>query len=504
MEGKSLSQAAKSAGVPKTTLHRWKEKGKLMPDVADDKGEITLYSEAQIELARELYNKRTDAKAECTCAGGNDDSDDAQAVEVVDEREDDGSNDDDALIDTPADNGDALNDTPNAANNDDRKETADKGDLTESVTTPAQIVTREVNSAATIETSAEIITLNVRANRIRQLQADVQRGIIEIGFELIAAKKEIGHGNWGRWLQKEFEWTERTARNFMAMAERFGNRKTFSDLRPSTLQALLALPEGEEDKFIAAQAEAGEPVGEMTTREVKSAIKKFKAENKPVNPFSFEGKHARAEVKGEYLRVLPNAPTIEDVQNSDALETSEAQDSRKKKLPPIAHNSNGSVNYFTPSHIIDAARAVLGEIDLDPASCELANQTVKAAKFFTADDDGLNHEWRGRIWLNPPFAKGLIDKFVDKLSAEIDSGNVTSAIVLVDNATETGWFRKLVDKCANMVFTTGRINFLKEGTMEAGSPTRGQAFLYFGGDAEKFFSVFKQFGWAALFTKSVE
>ena len=42
----------------------------------------------------------------------------------------------------------------------------------------------------------ESITLSDRAERIRSLQADVQRGIIEIGFELIAAKKEIGHGNW--------------------------------------------------------------------------------------------------------------------------------------------------------------------------------------------------------------------------------------------------------------------------------------------------------------------
>ena len=40
---------------------------------------------------------------------------------------------------------------------------------------------------------------------IRHLQADVQRGIIEIGFELLAAKSQVRHGGWADWLQKEFE-----------------------------------------------------------------------------------------------------------------------------------------------------------------------------------------------------------------------------------------------------------------------------------------------------------
>ena len=481
MEKYSLSQAAKLAGVPKTTFHRWKEKDQLTPDVADDKGELTLYSEAQIEKARELYGgKATADKAECTCASGNDDSeDDSQAVAVVDARKDDGSNDDDDAEELPsavsesAENDDALIAPPD-----------DNGELPKSVTTPAQIDDSEVSEAppTTLETAAEIVTLGVRANRIRQLQADVQHGIIEIGFELIAAKEEIGHGGWGRWLQNEFEWTERTARNFMAMAERFGNRKTFSDLKPSTLQAMLALPNGDETKFIDVQIKKGKPIEEMPVREVKIAVREWKegAKESKSNTLSFEKPNV-SEVKGEYLRVLPTAPTIEDAITSE-------------QKPPIAYNVNSSVEYFTPTQYIEAARKVLGEIDLDPASCALANQIVMAKEFFSADNDGLQKEWSGRIWLNPPFANGLIEKFVDKLIAS----SFEAAIVLVDNATETRWFQKLAARCNGVVFTTGRINFLKEGTSAAGSPTRGQVFLYFGDDVEKFFSVFKHFGWSAL------
>ena len=458
MEKFSLRQVAQAAEVPKTTLHRWKKEGKLAPDIANDKGELTLYSDAQIELARKLDQERkakTADKTECACAAGNgDNSDGEQAVEIVDVRDDDADN---------------LQDTPTAE------------ELHESITTPAQIV-----------------TLDERANRIRQLQADVQRGIIEIGFELIAAKKEVGHGNWERWLQNEFSWTQRTANNFMRMAERFGKMENVFHFQPSTLQAMLTLPEGDEEKFIAAQAEAGKPIEKLSAREVKRAVTEWKTASNPTNTFPFEDKHDQTEVRGEEFKVWQDSPTIEDVQNSDALETSEAQNSGKKKLPPVAHNFNSSLEYFTPAKFIDAARAVLGDIDLDPASCVLANQTVNAAQIFTADDDGLNQEWHGHIWLNPPFAAGLIEKFVDKLIAEIDSGNVTSAIVLVDNATETRWFQKLAAKCPGMVFTTGRINFLKGGTLAAGSPTRGQVFLFFGIDDQKFFNVFKPFGWAAL------
>lgn len=122
----------------------------------------------------------------------------------------------------------------------------------------------------------EEITLTQRADRIRSLQADVQRGIIQIGFELIAAKEQVGHGNWNEWLKKEFKWTDRTARNFMAIAERFGNRKSISDFTPTTLIKMLALPKGSEQDFIDAQAAAGTPVEKQSAREVQRNVKEFK------------------------------------------------------------------------------------------------------------------------------------------------------------------------------------------------------------------------------------
>ena len=73
----------------------------------------------------------------------------------------------------------------------------------------------------------------------------------------------------------------------------------------------------------------------------------------------------------------------------------------------------------------------MGGIDIDPASCEEANRTVGADRYFTVEEDGLGQEWRGRVWLNPPFGYRDTREFVSKLLKSYDEGWVTQACCLV-------------------------------------------------------------------------
>lgn len=60
---------------------------------------------------------------------------------------------------------------------------------------------------------------------------------------------------------------------------------------------------------------------------------------------------------------------------------------------------------YTPVHVIEMAREVLGDIDLDPASSELANyKRVGAKKIFTRHDGErtFTDPWWGNVFLNPP------------------------------------------------------------------------------------------------------
>lgn len=67
-----------------------------------------------------------------------------------------------------------------------------------------------------------------------------------------------------------------------------------------------------------------------------------------------------------------------------------------------ARHSSETAEHFTPPAIIELARAVLGGIDLDPASSDAANENVKAVGFYTAGMNGYERPWTGRVFLNPP------------------------------------------------------------------------------------------------------
>ena len=163
------------------------------------------------------------------------------------------------------------------------------------------------------------------------------------------------------------------------------------------------------------------------------------------------------------------------------------------KQPRVSHNS-GNNEWYTPKEYIEAARAVMGRIDLDPASSPEANETVMAERFFTAQDDGLRQSWSGRVWMNPPYARGLIEAFAEKLVTHFEAGDVTEAIVLINNATETGWFRTLIAGASAVVFPYHRIKFYQPGG-KIGAPLQAQAIIYLGGQATKFRDSFGGYGW---------
>jgi ParB family chromosome partitioning protein len=153
--------------------------------------------------------------------------------------------------------------------------------------------------------------------------------------------------------------------------------------------------------------------------------------------------------------------------------------------------------WYTPSKYIEAARTVMGSIDLDPASCELAQETVQASQYFTIDENGLIKEWRGNVWLNPPYSKESVGLFAAKLVEE--TANLSQAIVLVNNATDTQWFHEIASVATAICFVRGRVKFNDKNGKPANSPVQGQVCIYVGGNAEKFCLVFSSFGIVARF-----
>lgn len=72
-------------------------------------------------------------------------------------------------------------------------------------------------------------------------------------------------------------------------------------------------------------------------------------------------------------------------------------------------HSSLTAEHYTPPDIVEAARRTLGDIDLDPASCDLTYQYVNPAFAFTLRGNGYLQPWWGRVFLNPPGGKCDLD-----------------------------------------------------------------------------------------------
>ncbi|MFM7854142.1 MAG: DNA N-6-adenine-methyltransferase, partial [Flammeovirgaceae bacterium] len=83
---------------------------------------------------------------------------------------------------------------------------------------------------------------------------------------------------------------------------------------------------------------------------------------------------------------------------------------RKNMVAHVANNS-GNNEWYTPADIVNKARLVLGSIDTDPASNIIAQQVVLADKYYTSETNGLDKDWCGSVWMNPPYSASLIKQF---------------------------------------------------------------------------------------------
>lgn len=155
-----------------------------------------------------------------------------------------------------------------------------------------------------------------------------------------------------------------------------------------------------------------------------------------------------------------------------------------------------SAEWRTPPRIIEAAKMVLGEIDLDPASTEAANVWIGAKKIYTKKDDGLEHDWEGRVWLNPPGDKSgkLVKLFWSKLVESFEGGGVTEAIWLGFSLEQLVTLQlpyvTLTPLYYPVCVPKTRIQFINKRGEICKQPTHGNYLCYLGKRRRLFYDVF--------------
>jgi hypothetical protein len=152
--------------------------------------------------------------------------------------------------------------------------------------------------------------------------------------------------------------------------------------------------------------------------------------------------------------------------------------------------TSASHEWHTPAGIVDAARHVLGGIELDPASCEAANRTVRADRYYTEREDGLAQPWRGTCWINPPYGR-LAPLFARKFAGHFPHDVPRAILLLANHHLSTKWFLCLSALEPVTCMVSGRVPF----GGSASQPPHGSVILGFGVDVARFREAFSPHGW---------
>lgn len=118
----------------------------------------------------------------------------------------------------------------------------------------------------------EVIAGEINAIKI-QTQTMVLQASSEIGKRLIEVKEQLPHGEWGKWLKDNVDYSQSTANNLMQIHMEYStNSQAFGDLTYSKAVALLGIDADEREEF-AKEVNAEE----ISTRELQKLIKEKQA-----------------------------------------------------------------------------------------------------------------------------------------------------------------------------------------------------------------------------------
>jgi hypothetical protein len=128
-----------------------------------------------------------------------------------------------------------------------------------------------------------------------------------------------------------------------------------------------------------------------------------------------------------------------------------------------------TVEWLTPPELVKK----LGKFDLDPC-VPIQPPFVHAKNNYNLNDNGLSKEWFGRVYMNPPYCKGM-EVWIEKLK------NHGNGIALIFARTETKlFFNHIWNDAHAILFVKGRIKFYNINGEQKGTPGAPSVFIAYG------------------------
>lgn len=139
--------------------------------------------------------------------------------------------------------------------------------------------------------------------------------------------------------------------------------------------------------------------------------------------------------------------------------------------------SSATPEWYTPDSLHTRIVAFLGGDVYDPCA-----KPAHAPIGLAGRENGLAATWRGHVFLNPPYGRGIGAWIRKAITEPLDE-----AILLIPARTDTRWFQPLFDH--TILFIRGRLHF-----SEGGPATFPSVLVYIGPRREAFASAFADLG----------
>jgi hypothetical protein len=264
-----------------------------------------------------------------------------------------------------------------------------------------------------LTTNEELLVQHAEA--IRVLGRRTAQDVIEIGRRLSEAKEIAGHGRWLPWLEREFGWSDETARKFMRAADVVGDKFQQSWDLPVSALYLLAAPSTPDDvrEQVVALTESGE---QLSLEQIKQMVDDAKVKGQTDERAKAEKRLAEANRKheAEVARLRESSLPIDELtaeiekRVQPLVEQIDKYKKRLEKLQKKEAEKPGPANEYGLQRAVisGALRSLASNVTITPA------QMIEAQKVVTKITGQPMLEGLGEDIANAQQVAAWVDKFI--------------------------------------------------------------------------------------------
>jgi phage N-6-adenine-methyltransferase len=121
--------------------------------------------------------------------------------------------------------------------------------------------------------------------------------------------------------------------------------------------------------------------------------------------------------------------------------------------------SSQSGEWQTPKTLYDKLNEEF-HFDLDP--CTTKDNPLGTKRFYTKEDDGLEKEWFGNVFVNPPYNRAIKKWIIKQHNEHVLKDTVNTIVFLLPARVDVRWFHSFIyDSYKNKFYDDVEVRFIR-------------------------------------------